>query len=75
MMQVFHFAYAKGYEIGTFYKCLRNEAEICPKWKHPPHSKKWSDDLIEKSLNLIRDNPLLTLQEIIDIMIEKNNAP
>lgn len=65
----------KGYSVETFYKCIRNNGVIDPKWKHPEHSKKWSDDLIEKSIELISQNPILTLSEIISMMIEKYNAP
>lgn len=39
----------KGYQTTTFYKCLRSEGEINPKWRHPSHCNKWSDDLIDKA--------------------------
>lgn len=65
----------KGYEISTFYKCLRNEGVLNPLWKHPPHCNKWNDDLIDKACNLIGQNPLLTLEEILIEMQNKYNAP
>ena len=65
----------KGYSIETFYKCLRNEGEIDPVWKHPDHQRKWSDDLIEKACDIIGQNPLLTLNEIIQKMQQQYNAP
>lgn len=65
----------KGYKISTFYKCLDNEGVLHPKWKHPDHSTKWSEELIDNACELISSNPLLTLDEIIAEMVDKYNAP
>ena len=65
----------KGYQTTTFYKCLRSEGEINPKWRHPSHCNKWSDDLIDKACMLISNNPILTLEEIIQTMTKNYNAP
>lgn len=55
----------KGYKIWIFYKCLRNEGEITPKWRHPNHSLKWNENLIDFTIDLIGKNQTLTLEEII----------
>lgn len=54
---------------------MKKEGQISPIWKHPPHCDKWNDDLIEKACTIISNNPILTLEEIIQTMTSKKNAP
>lgn len=68
--------YRKGYHsLTTFYKCLANEGQINPLWKHPPHSSKWNEDLINQACNYISNHQTATLEEIIAYMEENYNAP
>ena len=39
---------------------------------HPEHLKKWDKKQIEKSIEYIGENPVLSLQEIIDKAVEDN---
>lgn len=49
--------YRKGYHsLTTFYKCLANEGQINPIWKHPPHSCKWNVFLINQACSFISNH-------------------
>lgn len=65
----------KVYKLFTFYKCLRNDGDISPKWRHPKPSLELDQNLIEKAIDLIGSNPILTLDEIISYMVKEHNAP
>lgn len=56
-------------------RILQNEGDISPQRRHPEHSKKWDDNSMHGALDLISQNPILTLDEIIDLMMKKFNAP
>ena len=68
--------FRKGYHSPTtFYKCIANEGVINPQWKHPKHSEKWNDVLIDDACKYISDHQTATLDEIIIKMMEDYGAP
>lgn len=68
--------FRKGYHSPTtFYKCIANEGQINPEWKHPSHSRKWDDAVIDEACKYISNHQTATLDEIIMQMTKDYDAP
>lgn len=63
------------YKKTTYYKIIQNKGKVTEKYKKPDHPTKWDKPKIEKAIEYINDNPVLTLEEIIDKAVEESNFP
>lgn len=65
------FTYSLGYHKTTYYKVIECRGQINEKWHHPSHSKKWDDKELDTAISWIEENPVLTLNEIINKGLEE----
>lgn len=63
------------YGTTTYYKVINSKGVVSEKYKHPEHKTKWDPDQIQVALNIINENPVLTLQEIIDKAVDDADCP
>lgn len=63
-----------GYSKSTYYNIINNEGKVSLKYKNPEREKKWKEDHINKALEIIGENPVLSLEEIIDKTVEETSA-
>lgn len=63
-----------GYSVSTYYNIIAKKGQITEKYKKPNRVKKWDDDDLQFAINSIGQNPVLTLEEIIDKTIHETNA-
>lgn len=64
-----------GYSTSSFYRIIENRGNVTEAWIHPPHPKKWSQDMIDQAISIIEDNPRLFLNEIIQKCVDEYHFP
>ena len=64
-----------GYGERTFYKIMENKGVVKEAFRKPLRQRKWDDRLIDKCVDIVEDNPALSLLAIINKCKTEYGAP